>query len=228
MQKVFALGLTLLIVGLCLVQAQVPLTGAGKGAPTTVSATTFDPLNKNSAVILSGFNLIASETTNPGDWTSVRTTNGHSSGKYYIEFNLTSGSSLAVGLADSSFTVSTLGSIFGFAGSTTSVGYLDNGFVYQNSTFTGVVPGGYTAPTGIGQIAYNATTGDVWFNHDNTSWNGTGANPAAGTGGFATGLGGATVYFGVTLQAPGTLQSFTLNAGATAFTYTPPTGFGAP
>ncbi len=107
MQKVFAVFL--FCVGLfCLAQAQVPMTGAGKGAPGGGSSTTtFDPSNKGSNITLSGGNLIATSGSTGTPNTSVLSVASHSTGKFYLEWkwtNVSTGQD-GFGVANSSYLV---------------------------------------------------------------------------------------------------------------------------
>jgi hypothetical protein len=77
------------------------------------------------------------------------------------------------------------------------------------------------------------TTGTIWVRHNGGPWNAptVGADPAAGTGGFALTVnsGHGTIFPPYTPQLSGlgdnTNGAYTVNFGATAFAHAPPAGF---
>lgn len=111
------------------------------------------------------------------------------------------------------------------------VSYVRAGARYLNSNNDAAFGAAYTAGDVIG-VALNATSGKVWFSK-NGVWQGSGSNPAAGTGALQlTSVGGqycATFgyaqYFGAGGQS--VVGAATANFGQSAFNYTPPAGFNA-
>jgi len=156
---------------------------------------TWNPADKHSTVTLSGSDLIATSTGG-----SVRSTIGKSSGKWYWEVTM---STVAMpGIANSS---ASLSSYFGSGGTDSYGWYSGDGNLYFNSapyifitTFTTGQVLGFALDMDAGTLAfYKANT----LYYTLTGLTGT---QYAGTG-----------YSGAT----------TANFGASALTYTPPTGF---
>lgn len=181
--------------------------------------TTWDPSYKTGSVTLSGGNLVATASAaghGAGSNTVV-------TGKGYIEFLCEAGRQ-AVGLivkdlaghpADTSASIS----------------------IYTDGT-TGYF-GLYDADAGIGSVsfapgdrvclAYDVAAELAWFRVNNGNWNNSGsANPAAGVGGLDVGRDMTAANTVLWLYSDQSGAKATINAGASAFTYTPPSGFAGP
>lgn len=220
-------ALTLLL-GVSLASAQVAqprvtapkFVSGGGGSTTTWSAT-----NKNSDFVLSNGNLTATTSVNTGATSIGLATSAVTTGqKRYFEVTVNSLSSQAsAGLALSGVSF-TYGRWLGEGSD--SVGYENNGNVYTSGGQIGTV-GAYGSGAVI-SVAVDFAAGKVWFRLNGGNWDGSPTdNPATNTGGFTHGITGS-LYPGYMLQYDNTTPcQVTANFGATAFVYTPPSGFSA-
>lgn len=181
-----------------------------------ITPTTWNPSDKSADITLSNGDLTAKSTNNGHD--CARTIFSASSGKWYWEFTIdydsgSSGSVVGLGVAGSSLS-SALGN------GNDEFGYRSNGDKGNSYSF---VPYGDTWTTGdIIGIALDRDNGKVWFSKNGT-WQDSG-DPANGTGEAYSGIndtmfGMFSLYF--------TDEQITANFGASAFSYTAPTGFTA-
>ena len=187
-------------------------------ASQVLGPTTFNSADQGVGITLSGGDLIASNSLS-SQWRSVRATRGRSSGKYVFELKFSSSTtSLAAGFANGS------ASMASFLGNTsTSFSLQGGGGGYKKSGVTtfGTAPASSTNPymfaldmdAGKGWIGL----GDVWANS---------GDPAAGTNPSFTWTAGTTIYPGASVFTVGGI-TVTLNAGASAFSNTVPSGFNA-
>ncbi len=193
--------------------------------PYSVSAatyTTWNPSDKTADTTLSGGNLILAMNT-PSGWKGARSILGVSSGKWYWEIRINSGSAgdIAYGLSKAGVPID---NPFFFGGSAGD-GYGYNG-PNGNKRDTPSGDSAYGSSFGSGgndvlMTALDLDNGKIWFGLNGT-WQASG-DPAAGTNAAYTGVSG-TYY--------ATLASYeeynvTANFGATALTYTVPSGFNA-
>lgn len=180
-----------------------------------VAGNTWDPANKAAGITLSGGNLTASQAS--GGWTSVKglTSFGKTTGKWYFEVLIVSSTSsnVIVGVGNASATLAN------FCGSDVNGwGYYGNTGAYY--TGGGAFPLGNSYTTGDRvMVAFDAALGRMWFGKNGT-WQNSG-NPAGNTNTSFTGLSGTLVP----MFSPNSAGSCTANFGATAFTYSPPSGF---
>jgi hypothetical protein len=185
---------------------------AWDGAVPNATAMTFNPADKTSGCTLSNGNLTADNFTSPVE--SVRTTAAFTSGKHYFESHIDLvGSNQAICLADSSWVLS------GWPGQSNAHGFSFNS--QGDGWFNGNFGTGSSFTTGdVMAIAVDADNKKAWVLKNGVSITG---NPSTGTGGYAlTGM-GSTIY--PTWAGQSGHQTATYNFGATAFAYTPPTGF---
>lgn len=197
--------------------SQLSLTGAGQGVQVlgaAVTYSTWNPSDKHADIALSGGNLVGTVTTG-GSFISMRGTVGVSSGKWYWEVTVTTTSNVQMSaVAKSTATLN------GFMGSDA------NGWSYyggDGQKRNNGVAAAYGASYGTGTVvscALDLDNGKVWWAKNGT-WQNSG-DPAAGTGEAYSGLSG-TFYAAWTLNTLNDLC--TANFGASAFTYTVPTGF---
>jgi len=190
------------------------------GGGSTVYAT-WNPSDKNSAVTLSGNDLTAQVLDNANSIASVRATLSKASGKYYFEVTINSGSVASgnecwLGIANSTQTLASQapgGSVnswaYGNAG-----GFRYNGAGGSSSTY---------ASGAVVMVAVDLGTGRIWFGKDGTF----SGDPAAGTGAaFSSVTGSIFPIFGSADHPSFPGYGITANFGASAFSHTPPSGFG--
>ncbi len=176
-------------------------TGAGGG--TTYA--TWNPADKAAGMTLSGGNLAA--TGSGGGQEMVRGTDGKSSGKWYFEVTLTSGTAFRAGIAQAG---ESLTDYLGFGANGYS--YEDGGNKVNNATATAYGPAISTGNT-IG-VMVDLDAGTLSFK-DNTG---------AVIGTAFTGLTG-TFYPALSNGFSSSTQ--TANFGATAFVHSVPSGYNA-
>lgn len=186
--------------------------------PPSVALTyaTWNPSNQNATgVTLSNGNLSVARagSSNGQVWSTL----GKSSGKPYIEITIGDISNTVVGLANGSM----VGADRYVGQDTNTWGYyiIGSGQKVNNGSF---VAYGTSATNGdvIG-IAFDADNGKLFFAKNNT-WQNSG-DPAAGTNAAYTGLTSGPYYFAISVETVSTPN--VANFGASAFTYTPPSGF---
>ncbi len=180
-------------------------------APVTTYAT-WNASDKSAGITLSGGNLIATATTGP---VGVRSTISKSSGKWYWEITVNSNTtniSLGIGNGLSTYTLGSIGldSNLSEAYACVNAGVVGS-YRYNSSDHTGLAT--YTSGDKIG-VALDMTTPQVTFYKNNVSQGATSVTAGAQFAAFET----IFVYVADT-------ASITANFGATAFTYTPPSGF---
>jgi len=166
---------------------------------------TLDPANKGANVTLSGGNLSASITATLTGM--VRSTIGKSSGKWYWEVTPTGGSVNIIGIANSS------GTLTSYPGSDVNgFGYAQNALKWNSSS--SAYGASFTTSDVIG-VALDMDAGTLIFYKNNVS-----------QGTAYTGITG-TMYAAVGCDSNIGTRTSTTNFGATALTYTPPSGYNA-
>ncbi len=199
------------------------MRGIGFLAPAASgpAPTTLNPADKDASITLSNGNLRATATA-ATTWVSARATTAKSLGKWYFEATSVSTSlNLVLGLANSTQSLATY---LGNPGSN-SVGYASsNGDIKQNFTVLATAAS-WAGGNEVAEIAVDLTNHLLWARKAGGSWNGTGADPAAGTGGVSI-LSG-TLYPAISVYDVGEADVIQVNFGATAFTGTVPAGFAA-
>lgn len=177
--------------------------------------TTWNPLDKDSAITLSNGDLTA--TCTGGSHPRVRAVDGKTSGKYYWEFTPTDNASgnNVVGVANTS------SPIVGYLGyDANSWGWLGAGLSRNNGS-NGPTVSTWTNGDVLG-IAVDLGAGKIWFAKNGT-WQNSG-DPAAGTGAIWSNLSG-TIKPACSIYDSN--ADITANFGASAFTYSAPSGFAA-
>jgi hypothetical protein len=205
---------------------------AGRGALNPASTplpVTWDSATIT-AVTLSGGDLVATNTgtsaVNQG--AHVNFSPGKTSGKWYVEIAFTtitsgSGSNLGVGLGTTTSNYSQMG-----ASALTGNMCYQSGNLWANNASTGVSLGARSSGDVIA-IAIDLDNRKIWFKKVNATagnWNNNGsADPATNVGGQTIPAGTMVPFctFGGTSGAINNVT--TLNAGATAFTGSVPSGF---
>lgn len=166
------------------------------------ATTTWNPSDKNANVALSNGDLTVSRSSGTGD-AGVRSVASTSTAKVYWETTVDAqvsggGNCSPTGIANSSWALTWIGN----AGST-----------------------GANGPT-AGQVwsqALDATARKFWTRVDGGAWAPSG-DPAAGTGGQDVSAITGAIFAANWVKATGDI--FTTNFGASAYSYTPPSGFG--
>ncbi len=165
---------------------------------------TWNPSDKSSHITLSGGNLTA---TTDGTASSVRSTIGKSSGKWYWEVSMLTNQFQIIGIQNATASLNQFpggdANGWGYYGSSGSK-YNGAGAVAYGATFT--------AGDVIG-VALDMTAGTIIFYKNNSS-----------QGTAFTGLTGTQF---AAIGDPGAAGAHTANFGASAFTYTPPAGYNA-
>ncbi len=175
-------------------------------------STTWNAADKASPITLSNGGLTF--TTDASGHQGVRGTAGHNSGKRYFEVTCNQTGpfgGFGISNAGASLTI--------FLGSTIDAAvYYDDGNAYYGGSALGAA-GAYAA-SDVLSVAVDIDADRVWF-AKNGSFSG---DPVAGTGGISVPGIGAPVYpIGGTYAGGVAIQ--TANFGASAFSYSPPTGF---
>ena len=206
--------------------AQLMSTGVGGGdSGSPAPPTTYSTTNKDANVTLSGGNLSSSVSGGSKGFVGG---SAFWAKKCYFEIFVSVGSnSVQVGVVDALYNKAVT---FGLGqNDADSAGYFSNApggggtaNLNANSGTTSIAANAYTTGTVIGVALDQPNHLIYWRN--NVGYQNS-ANPAGGTGGvdyISTLPMAAAFYSGPTSNA-----SSTLNVGATAFTYTPPSGFPA-
>jgi hypothetical protein len=196
----------------------VPTNGSevdtGSGGQVRGNYCTWNPLKINTNGSLANGNL---------DWSSSSSggltvgTIGVSSGKWYWEVTINSGTNCGVGVFDPSAALTTYSSDsakgIGYYGSSGGIFYSGGSTSYGNTFTTGDTIG----------VALDLDNGKIYFSKNGT-WQNSG-NPATQTNPARTGLSGT--YAPEIDAGASSAHSASLNAGARSFAYTAPTGFKA-
>ena len=183
---------------------------AGAGFDVAVTYATWNPADKGGNVTLSGGNLVAAVAASKND--GVRSTIGKSSGKWYWEVTFTANATGVIGIETSAA---------GLADPAGAVGADAFGWGYHapdgrklNSGSLAVYGASYALNDVIG-IALDMDGGTITFYKNNTS-----------QGQAYSGLSG-TIFAAVSGRQAVEGTTATANFGATALTYTPPSGYNA-
>jgi hypothetical protein len=188
-----------------------------------VNTTALDPAHTDANVALSNGNLTATQTFG-ANWKNTFGTLSKSSGLYYDEVTIgvSNGTADAIGIANNSLLAAGP-----FPGNDlNSVGYINDGRILINSVLITTLAT-WTSGSVLGR-AVDFGNKKVWFRVGNGGWNNdilANQNPATNTGGIPFSTLAAGPYFPV-LSLDGFGSIFTWNAGATAYTQIPPSGFG--
>ena len=210
-----------------------PVAGVGgiPVPPSVLSGTivaAFDPNKATAYIALSNGNLTVQETDSGNSYQGVYGTTFHNSGKFYIEF--TNNGALNANQDGIGFGDGTI-ALTGGAGATTAscvctVGTNATAQIYFNNVNLGNTGGGSAGAGVINCMAIDFDNNLIWNRVGNGNWNNSGAaNPATGAGGYS--IAGRTANWFPFIQLKWYHNEITVNLGATAFTYTAPTGFGS-
>lgn len=187
---------------------------AASAATTYASATTFDSSNTTNGT-LSGGNLTVTATGSGG----TRTVASKSTGKYYWEIPSLSGNSFPAAANSSWLTSTTAGS------DANSMRWNPNGQVVTNGSGAATWATYTRGSSDVLSFAVDLGAGLIWGRVNGGNWNNSGtADPASATGGFTIPFSGA-LFAAATYITSGDV--LTANFGATALTYSVPSGFTA-
>jgi hypothetical protein len=196
-------------------------TDTGAGGEVRGNYCTANPLDSGGVTCSNG-NLKIAFPTN-GQYNSIRSTIGISTGKWYWEAVSSDIEVLNprgfVGIANSATTLTNA-----FIGSTSgSWGYYNSGAeIYNNNA--GTAYGSQWVANAIIGVAFDADNGKLWFSINGTYPNS--GNPAAGTNAGASSIPSST-YFPAFSMLGSNQGTFDLNFGQRPFAYTAPSGFKA-
>jgi hypothetical protein len=179
------------------------------------ATTTWNPSDKNAGISLSGGNLTATTTGNQ----SVRSTTSHSTGKYYFEGTITRTSNTTYGIAPAGYALSN------YVGNSTSAGHFAGGQLAVNNTTLATISN-YGSSSGLLQMAVDLDNMNIYAKVGAGTWNNTGADPAANSGGISLATISGSVPFFVIFNGETSGDIMTVNFGATAYSGTAPSGFG--
>jgi hypothetical protein len=185
--------------------------------PTLTSATaanfcTWNPLAVGTNITTASGNLNATASSNSN--AMLQATFGITSGKWYWEVTLSSGTSAWAG----SIIKSTAGLNYSSLSSGDAYSYSNDGSKYNGQTSTSY--GNTYTTNDVISVAYNADTGKIWFAKNGT-WQASG-DPAAGTNEAYSSISGTYMPSALLNSATGIA-----NFGQRPFAYTPPSGFKA-
>lgn len=223
-QVVFAaLGL-LATISAAFAQVSIPFPGPGL---TTFTFATFDPATLTGGGSLSGGNLTYSSS---GSASVVRTTKYATSTKFYVEVTVntaTSGSgNIALGVVSNAQGTTTPSSI---ASVPSGMWLMRNDALALNNGSSSSYGGNWGAGTALSVAVDNTLgsgSGKVWIgtcSGGTISWYNSG-DPVAGTNSMFSNLSG---NIGIIVNSQtGASHGVTLNAGASAFSCTAPSGYG--
>ncbi len=188
-----------------------------------LTASQLDAAAKSARITLSSGNLVATNNLINEGAPGVARADSSRIGKRYLEVTVTAiptnTSSVGVGPSGFNWTANTSASLPGSAGSTAGATLSSGGGVVCNGSSTGSVTAAW-AINDIIMMCFDVTDGKIWFGR-NGVWNG---DPSAETGGFTvTGMDFWYAFVAMTVKSTDQ-RSLTVNFGATAFTYSLPTG----
>ena len=180
-----------------------------------LSTTTWNPSDKSAGITLSGGNLVATASSTGGTY-SVRATNSITSGKHYFEITVDiCSAAVYIGVGTAALS---LASNVGVTGSGWSIN--NSGNKYKGSSGAYGPPYNTFTDHDIVQVAIDYDAGKIWWTYNGHAWPISG-NPATGANPAWDNV-DEECFPMVSLGAD---RKVTVNFGATAFAYTPPTGY---
>ncbi len=194
----------------------------------TASTATFDSTHVNDNTVLSNGNLTVAKSGGSTQTDGTTSNVGVSSGKYYCEFTIDNGSASEVvgfGVGNLSGAVLDQTGATNFLGvNSDGVGYYPAlGKVYLNSAVVTTIAAAVNTDKVC--MALDATNKRLWFRTNGGNWNNSApANPVTNVGGIDISAIYPSFFVWATVLTSG--RQVTINFGATAYSFTPPTGFG--
>ena len=202
--------------------AAVTSTDTPDASIVSISATTWNPADNSAGITLSGGNLVAQ--TSSGSNQAVRSNNSRTSGKLYAEYAVSNVNGVPyVGIADGTATLSNLANAYSNA--VVAGGASSSGAIVRNGSF--IVTGIGVAGNGD-KICVAVDLGNkrFWARLNGGNWNNSGtADPASNVGGVDTSSIDYSAGAFACLIHTFTPTIVTANFGATAFSFTVPSGF---
>lgn len=197
----------------------------GYSASGTVYST-WNASNKGTGLTLSNGNLKVQQTSGSGGQDVYGTgVHANNSGKWYLEFtcDATLTGNGSVGVAFSTGTAVSGGASY----SPTTAAVLGR-FGGSGVFGSGYGDGLGNIDGGVVSVAVDMVNKAIWFRLNGGNWNGSASNnPATNTGGHAFGGGYSTQSLVPYCELANNPDYYTLNVGASAFSYTLPSGFSA-
>ena len=199
--------------------------GVARYASDNPTGSTWNPSDKSASITLSGGNLVA--TSSGSSDSAVRGNVGHTSGKWYVEFQnsgtWSGGTNIGLGIASSSAVLSSVGNtkLQAFI----CIAY--NGEIWFNGVDTTKTLLQYTASSLIG-MAIDLDNKTAWIRQGTNNWNGdAAANPVTNTGGvdISSVFNGSVSAYPLMCSNVNNTINTTNFGGSTPFTNGPPTGF---
>jgi hypothetical protein len=187
-------------------------------------AVTFDPSNKGTDVTLSSGNLSATNTSASNVYETARSTTSHSAGKYYVEFIINvqaANNAVVLGFANGSSGLNDY-----ISDGNNGVGFYNTIIALNNTQLKDITVAHSQGDNVSMAIDFGGQL--IWYRINGRNWNNdpTG-NPATGAIGATFSTMAAGPYFAaVSMNGSGNNNQVTANFGGTAYTYTPPSGFG--
>lgn len=202
-----------------------PVGPTGPTGPSGFTPTTFNPSDQLNMTFTNG-NLTIGMPLSGGSNGGARSVSSKSTGKFYYEAvyasaNAPGGNTIGVGISTASFNPG-------------GTGY--HNIAVLNTDGNIIVDGSVIVSSGM-LIANNTRVGVaidvggklIWLTVDGTHWNSTSSgtnNPGTGVGGVSfSGLGAPFFVFGSIVGTVSGIRTWTGNFGATAFTYSVPSGY---
>jgi hypothetical protein len=184
------------------------------------AVTTWNPSDKSGDINLTNGDLTATRAVATlGAYVSARGTRSRSAGKFYFESTQEGDGQVAIGLANSSFSIN--GAVLGTSNSIAYWGHSGDLRISNTEVlYAQILTDGDTA-----RVAVDFTNHRIWVSKVGDDWNGSPtANPSTNTGGadFTTGMTGAALN-ACCFNVPG--QGHTINTGRAPFLGAVPTGF---
>lgn len=218
----------LLLGNLCLAQAQVPMTGAGKGTPGggAPAFTNWNPADLAN-MALSGSNLIATGSSSVNDG-SVRAVASQTTGKRVFQCTYTTQGTNAngnsgCGIANATANLTTAPN----SAANISAAYVISGNIFVNGS--GVLASlGSIGVAHVVTVATDLTNGCIWYRLDSGLWNANASgDPTTSCGTGAISLSGFTgaKFPWVSSNADPTGSAWTGNFGATSYSPAAPAGY---
>jgi hypothetical protein len=177
--------------------------------------TTLNPSDKAGSIALSNGNLTATDPVNEN--AGVRAILSRSSGKHFFTWNMVAGTNFFVGVAKSGYTLTT--DLAGGGDANIWTLNMVVGNKIHGGSNTGY--GSALTPGDVGMCAVDLDGAKIWWGENGTWFNS--GDPAAGTNAAWTDVVGPV--FPIWSTGGDTSAIGTLNFGATALPYSPPSGF---